>query len=154
MATDYKTPQKTDLMVELHVPDFGKAKEFYLSLGFEVVWERKPVNGADGYMVMRRGESIINFHGGTEDVADHKYFGKFPKDSKRGYAVEIIIPIDGIKDFYKQAQQKYPKNIVQPLEKKFAFPDFRMEDPFGFYLRFVDRYNWVETRDKDGKSTV
>jgi len=141
-------------MVELHVPDFEKAKEFYSGLGFEVVWERKPVSGVDGYMVMRRGENIINFHGGAENVVDHEYFGKFPKDSKRGYAVEIIIPVDGVEDFYKQVSQKYPKQIVQPLEKRFAFPDFRMEDPFGFYLRFVERYNWVDTRDKSGKPTV
>lgn len=25
-----------------------------------------------------------------------------------------------------------------------------MEDPFGFYLRFVERYNWVDTRNSDG----
>ncbi|MBI2641018.1 hypothetical protein HYW87_00255 [Candidatus Roizmanbacteria bacterium] len=25
-----------------------------------------------------------------------------------------------------------------------------MVDPFGFYLRFVERYNWVDTRNSDG----
>ncbi len=26
----------------------------------------------------------------------------------------------------------------------------RIKDPFGFYLRFVERYNWIDTRNPAG----
>lgn len=35
-------PARNNILLELHVPDFEKVKEFYEKLGFEVVWERKP----------------------------------------------------------------------------------------------------------------
>ena len=50
----------TDVFVELHVPDFEKGKEFYGKLGFGVVWEREKVENK-GYLVMRRGASVLNF---------------------------------------------------------------------------------------------
>lgn len=153
---NYKTPQLTDVMVELHVPSFAVAKKFYGKLGFKLVWERKPQpNRTDrfreGYMVMRQGQTILNFYCGTEDVYNHSYFKKWPKTSKRGYAVEIVLPIDNLQEFYRKVQKLFPKNIFQPPEKRFYFADFRMSDPFGFFIRFVDRYNWVDTRDKKGK---
>jgi len=39
---------------------------------------------------------------------------------------------------------------VEPLQIRFDRLDFRMVDPFGFYLRFVERYNWVDGKDKEG----
>ncbi len=140
----------TDIMLELHVPDFAIAKKFYGNLGFKTVWERQPKDPAIRYLVMRKGTSIINFYSGTEKVYDHSFFRRFPITTPRGYAVEIIIPIDGIEDFYKTACLKYKKNIVKPLAKILSHADFRMTDPFGFYLRFVERYNWVNGRDKEG----
>ena len=32
----------TDVLIELHVPDFKPVKDFYSQLGFEIVWEREP----------------------------------------------------------------------------------------------------------------
>ena len=63
----------TDVFVELHVPDFEKVKEFYGKLGFGVVWEREKVENK-GYLVMRRGASVLNFFCGTEEVFNHDYF--------------------------------------------------------------------------------
>lgn len=132
----------SDILLELHVPDFKITKKFYKDLGFEVVWEKKPL-ARKGYLVMRRGDSIINFYCGNIHVYEQTYFKTFPKDTKRGYAVEVIIPIDNIEEFYKKIYRKYKSKIVQPLKKRFSKPDFRMVDPFGFYLRFVERYDWV-----------
>jgi hypothetical protein len=47
-------------------------------LGFAVVW----VN--DEYLVMKRRDSVLFFYAGDERVYSHPYFGKFPKDTKRG----------------------------------------------------------------------
>ena len=140
----------SDVMIELHVPSFEITKKFYGDLGFEVVWERIPEDPSIRYFVMKKGTSILNFYNGTEEVYNHSFFKKFPKITPRGYAVEIIIPVDGIEDFYKLVSSKYKKNIIKPLGQICSHPDFRMVDPFGFYLRFVERYNWVEGRDKAG----
>ena len=140
----------SDVMIELHVPDFELTKKFYGDLGFIVVWERNSEDPNICYLVMKKGTSILNVYSGTKKVYDHSFFKKFPKTTPRGYCVEIIIPVDGIEKFYKQISLKYGKNIAKPLGKIFFHPDFRMVDPFGFYLRFVERYDWVNRRDANG----
>lgn len=47
-------------LIELHVPDFEKIKDFYGKLGFEVVWERKPEK-KKGYLVLRGGKTYSAF---------------------------------------------------------------------------------------------
>ena len=141
---------QTDILIELHIPDFELAKKFYGGLGYEVVWEKKPSN-RDGYLVIRSGSSILNFYCGNKQVYNHSFFKQFRKDTPRGYGVEIIIPITGIEAFYEKFKELYPESIVGELFKRFSHQDFRATDPFGFYLRFVERYNWVDGRDKDGK---
>jgi len=139
----------TDIMLELHVPDFELIKKFYSDLGYKVVWEKKPEE-RKGYMVMRNGDSILNFYCGNEHVYEQTYFRRYPRTTKRGYAVEIVIPSDDIKKLYKKIEQKYKNQIVEPLMKRYDKLDFRMLDPFGFYLRFVERYDWVNYRDEEG----
>jgi hypothetical protein len=140
----------SDLMIELHVPSFELAKQFYGSLGFEVVWEIPPQEQR-GYLVLRRKTTILNFYCGNEHVYEHSYFSRFRPDTVRSYAVEIIIPLDDIETFYAHFQETYPDRIVKPLNHKYSRWDFRMEDPFGFYVRFVERYDWVNGRDKNGR---
>ncbi|PIU76360.1 hypothetical protein COX95_02690 [bacterium CG_4_10_14_0_2_um_filter_33_32] len=139
----------SDMMLELHVPDFELTKKFYGDLGFEVVWEKKPEE-RKGYMVMRNKGSILNFYCGNDHVFEQTYFRRFPKDTNRGYAVEIVIPHDDISALYKKVFNKYKNLVVEPLQIRFDRLDFRMVDPFGFYLRFVERYNWVDGKDKEG----
>ena len=141
---------QSDIMIELHIPGFQIAKNFYGSLGFRVVWERAANDKERGYMVMRRGSSIINFYGGDKTVSEHSYFKRFDKTTSRGYAVEIIIPIDMVEDFYEEFKKLHKDKIVKELNHKYTKPDFRAIDPFGFYLRFVERYDWVNSRDKEG----
>lgn len=140
---------QSDILIELHVPDFGLAKDFYGSLGYGVVWEKKP-QGREGYMVMRSGTSILNFYCGTDQVYEHSYFKQFPKDTPRGYGVEIIIPVTDIESFYGGYERLHPESVVSKLSKKYSHQDFRAVDPFGFYIRFVERYNWVDGRDSEG----
>lgn len=128
-----------DVYVELHVPDFKKAKNFYKKLGFRVVWERKP-EGKKGYLVMKKGKNVLCFWPGNKNVYNQSYFKKFPKNTKRGYAVEIVIIVDSINRYYKKI--KKIANVVDPLKKQpWGIMDFRVEDPFGFYLRITEHHN-------------
>ncbi len=120
-----------DTQIELHVPDFKKTIAFYTILGFKVSSKTKR------YLIMTRGKSILNFNEGSEKVYEQSYFKNFPKNTKRGYAVEIVIPIKNIEQFYNSVKEKV--TIVQNLKlKRWKKRDFRVEDPFGFYLRFTE----------------
>jgi lactoylglutathione lyase len=126
----------TDVFIELHVPDFKAAIKFYSRLGFKLQWR------TEDYLVMKREKSVLNFYGGSEKVYSHSYFGRFKKNTKRGYGVEIIIPVERVEAFYNSVR-KFAR-VVQPLKlKKWGRRDFRIVDPFGFYLRITERYDWI-----------
>ena len=126
----------TDVYIELHVPDFKKTIKFYSKLGFKQLWR------TEDYLVMKRKKSVLNFYGGSEKIYSHSYVGRFRKTTKRGYGVEFIIPVENVESFYRKAKKF--ATIVRPLMlKKWGRKDFRILDPFGFYLRITERYNWV-----------
>ena len=135
----------TNVTVELSVDDFALSKSFYSALKFEVVWE-EPADKMNGYLVMKLGNSILCFFCGNEYVYKHPYFSKFPNDTKRGYGVEISIPIENIDEYYAEISEKIDKKHIsqklkdQPWGKK----DFRVEDPFGYFLRFNEPWNVLE----------
>jgi catechol 2,3-dioxygenase-like lactoylglutathione lyase family enzyme len=138
---------KNNLVLELHVPDFDKVKNFYSKLGFQVVTE-DPIGQSLGYLVMRRkdplGETLINFYGGDDRVYDHSFFADFGKNTRRGYEVEITIPVSDVADYYNRVLPHIRKNLVQELTlKRWGKKDFRIVDPFGFYLRFTELVDWV-----------
>src|SRR2546423_572648 len=117
-------PFRSEILVELHVPDFQKAYDFYKILGFQLCWIE------DRYMVLTRREHAICFYGGDESIVDHGYFGQFSKDSKRGYAVELIMFADDIQALYSRVSSLV--NIVAPIcLRPWGRRDFRIEDPFG-----------------------
>lgn len=132
---------KTDIMIELHVPDFAVAKDFYGKLGYEVVWETKP--GKIGYMVLKRNDSILAFYCGTKEVYNHRFFKRFPNNTPRGYEVEIVTYVEDIDSFYRNFLDKLgEKYVVEPLIKqRWGKKDFRIMDPFGFYVRFGEPDN-------------
>lgn len=140
MEVEMKGPL-TDVFIELHVPDFDIAQNFYGKLGFEVVWRR---DEPKGYMVMRRGQSVINFYSGTEQVYQQSYFKRFSQTTPRGYAVEIILLSDDVEKYYEEIRHKVD-TIVEPLKlQPWGRKDFRIVDPFGFYLRIGERYDWTD----------
>ncbi|MFH0951940.1 MAG: hypothetical protein V1838_01990 [Patescibacteria group bacterium] len=146
---------KFDILVELHVPSFSPVKTFYGMLGFKKVWERPPKK-RQGYLVMRRGQSILGFYCGNNEVYQHSYFKKYPKRTVRSYGVELAIPVLGIESYYKKLCTKLPnKYFVQPLKMKaWGNKDFRLVDPFGFYLRINEPINILKkpkyTKNKKG----
>ena len=89
---------------------------------------------------MKRGNSILGFYCGNEEVYNQSYFKKFSQDTPRGYGIEVSIPIEKIDEFYQKVKEKLGEEcIVKPLEeKRWGNRDFRLIDPFGFYLRFYE----------------
>lgn len=145
-----KNPISNNLVIELHIPNFDIAKDFYSKLGFEVAMDDKPDDKLPGYFTMIRkddlGQTMLNFYGGDERVYDQSHFKQFPKETVRGYAVEITVTINNIDQLYQIAQSNLKESIVRELkeveDRGNVWKDFRMVDPFGFYLRFTEIIDW------------
>lgn len=131
-------------LIELHVPDFEKVKRFYMQLGFKVVWERKPEK-SKGYLVMKLEDNIICFWAGNEEVFNHSYFKQYPKTTKKGYAVEIIFMVSDIENYYKKVKS-ICKVVEEFKQQPWGLWDFRIEDPFGFYIRFTEPHNTLDSK--------
>lgn len=126
-------------LVELHVPDLALAKRFYGRLGFRVARHESPIDD-NGYLVLRSGEAILCFWGGTPAVRRHPYFGRFPRTAKRGYGVEIIVPVADVRRVYAVARRA--RCVVDDLrERPWGARDFRIEDPFGYYIRVTEKHD-------------
>lgn len=144
------------IFIELHVPNFELAKDFYSKLGFEVISDDGVVNGL-GYFVMERKGTFINFYGGSERVYDQAYFKQFSKNSPKGFEVELTIPVPAgeIDEYFAFVKKNAPKNVVQNLinkkDRNLTWRDFRVADPFGFYLRFTEPIDWLLCHCGSGK---
>ncbi len=123
--------------IELHIPNFDVAKNYYGKLGFEIVWERKP-EGQKGYLVLKLENNIIAFWCGNKEVYNHPFFKKHPKESPRGYGVEIVLMVADIESYYEKVKDF--ANVVEELTAQpWGLKDFRVEDPYGFYLRITEQ---------------
>ncbi len=127
------------LQLELHVDNFEPIKEYYLNLGFKVLWERKPEK-TKGYLVIELEGNTLCFWGGNQYVYDQTYFSRFPSDTPRGYGVEIVVVVEDIGGYYDSV--KGVAEIVEPLiEQPWGLWDFRIVDPAGYYLRFTSEHD-------------
>ncbi len=140
-----------NLVLELHVPDFSIVRSFYSIFGFsELSYDPTSGGGSDlGYLILKRedilGETHINFYGDKEKVSQHSHFCDFPATTPRGYAVEITIPVSNVDELWGLVKDKLQPNLIaQPLTlKRWGKKDFRVIDPFGFYVRFTELVDWV-----------
>ena len=145
-----KNPIRNNLIIELHVPDLELAKAFYSKLGFKVTLDDKMNDKELGYLTMTRvdemGNTMLNFYGGDERVYNQSYFKQFPKDTKRAYASEVTMVVKDIDAMYELAMSHLKDHVIKPLHSNedhgHKWRDFRMEDPFGFYLRFTEILDW------------
>ncbi len=135
----------TSTLLEIHVPDFSKVKDFYGTLGFKTVWERIP-DGFKGYLIMKMGDNILCFWAGNEHVYEQEYFSQFPKETPRGYGIEIVLMVKDIQKFYEEIKSKL--EIREPLQlRPWGLEDFRVVDPFGYYLRFTSYHNILDPKN-------
>ena len=141
-----------NLVIELHVPEFSKVREFYAMFGFYELWYDPTSGGWSdlGYLVIVRkdelGETHINFYGDKEKVSQHAHFKDFPTNTPRGYGVEITVPVWDIESLWGSIKDKLtPEQIAQPLTlKRRNKKDFRVIDVFGFYIRFTELVDWKQ----------
>jgi uncharacterized glyoxalase superfamily protein PhnB len=130
------------LQLELHVPDFVPVLDYYGKLGFTTAWKRQQHDIGD-YLVMQREGTVLNFWPGNQEVTKQSYFKRFASDTKRGFGVEVVVPVDDIQSFYGQVKEV--ANVVEPLVKQpWGLFDFRCEDPFGYYLRFTEPHDILD----------
>ena len=148
-----KNPIRNNLIIELHVPDLETIKAFYSKLGFTITMEDRSNDMELGYLTMTRedslGKTMLNFYGGDDRVYNQSYFKEFPKDTKRAYASEITMTVQDIEGLYDLAMTNLKDHVVKPLrankDHNHEWRDFRMEDPFGFYLRFTELLDWGQS---------
>ncbi|MCL2037706.1 hypothetical protein FWG95_01730 [Candidatus Saccharibacteria bacterium] len=140
---------KNNLVLELHVPSFAPVREFYGKFGFcELDYDPTSGGGSDmGYLTISRtdkfGMTMLNFYGDKDKVAKHGHFGDFPPDTPRGYAVEITVPVFAIDELWQKIKDDKEVKISQDLvTKRWGKRDFRVVDPFGFYVRFTELVDW------------
>lgn len=142
-----------NLVLELHVPSFEPVRNFYELLGFmELKYDPTSGGGSDlGYLVLERkdsiGNSMINFYGDKDKVSQHAHFRDFPSSTPRGYEVEITIPVSDVEKLWDSVKEKLTsEQISQPLTlKRWNKKDFRVVDPFGFYVRFTELVDWGQS---------
>lgn len=135
-------PTQNYLQLELHVDDFGLVKDYYGKLEFNTVWERQP-EGNKGYLVLENNGNVLCFWCGTEDIYDQEYFKQFPRNTPRGFGVEVVLMVEDIEEFYRRVQDF--ANIVEPLiEQPWGLKDFRCVDPYGYYLRFTSKHDILD----------
>lgn len=145
-----RKPIQNNLIIELHVPDLELAKDFYSKLGFEVTMDDVPTEKEQGYLTMTRndkaGNTMLNFYGGDDRVYTQSFFKQFPKDTKRGFEVSVTIVTGEVDALYKKAFENLKDSIVREIvelsDHGHKWKDFRMVDPFGFYLRFTELIDW------------
>jgi len=135
-------PAQNNVLLELHVPDFEKVKEYYQKLGFEIIWERQP-EGFKGYLILKMGDNILCFWAGNEHVYEQPFFSKFSTETQRGYGVEIVIMVENIEAYYKKVKD-YANVVEELVTQPWGLKDFRTEDPFGYYLRFTSYHNILD----------
>jgi hypothetical protein len=140
----YVPPATNRTLLELHVPDFQKVKEYYGKIGFEVVWERTPED-FKGYLVLTMEENILCFWCGNQSVRNHPYFKKFPPTTQPGYGVEIIIMVVNVEAYYNRVKDS--ANVVDPINRQpWGLKNFRVADPFGYYLRVTEKHDILDPK--------
>ncbi|KAF0847018.1 VOC family protein [Nocardia caishijiensis] len=122
--------------VELHVPNFDEVRTFYQKLGFEFLWSRAP-EGKKGYLVASLGSNVLCFWGGNESIYSQSYFGQFEPTTPRGYGVEIVIMVEDL-DLYHSKAAGTGRMVDAVRDRPWGVRDFRVADPFGYYLRFTE----------------
>lgn len=121
------------LIPELSVTDIEKSKEFYIKLGFRVLYERKK----DKFVFLElEGNQIM-----IEQINDNWNTGKLEYPFGRG--INISMSIDNVIDYYNKLVNNNIKMYKDLMLNKYRVDDYEYEDiefliqdPDGYLLRF------------------
>ena len=121
------------LIPELSVSNIDKSKEFYLKLGFKVMYERKE----DKFVFLElEGNQLM-----IEEINDNWNTGKLEYPFGRG--INISMTINDIDKYYQELVNKkiiFFKDIMtneyDVNGKAYLDKEFLIQDPDGYLLRF------------------
>ena len=123
------------LIPELSVTNIDKSKEFYLKLGFKVMYERKEDKFA--FLELEGNQLMI------EEINDNWNTGKLEYPFGRG--INISMTINDINKYYQELVNKniiFFKDIMtneyDVNGKTYLDKEFLIQDPDGYLLRFND----------------
>jgi uncharacterized glyoxalase superfamily protein PhnB len=89
-------------------------------------------------------DNILCFWGGNDEVYEQSYFKSFPRGTKRGYGVEVVLMVTDVESYYRKVKEF--ATVISPLSlRPWGLKDFRVVDPFGYYLRITSLYNVVDS---------
>ena len=121
------------LIPELSVTNIDKSKEFYLKLGFKVMYERKEDKFA--FLELEGNQLMI------EEINDNWNTGKLEYPFGRG--INISMTINDIDKYYQELVNKniiFFKDIMtneyDVNGKTYLDKEFLIQDPDGYLLRF------------------
>ena len=121
------------LIPELSVTNIDKSKEFYLKLGFKVMYERKEDKFA--FLELEGNQLMI------EEINDNWNTGKLEYPFGRG--INISMTINDINKYYQELVNKniiFFKDIMtneyDVNGKAYLDKEFLIQDPDGYLLRF------------------
>ena len=122
------------LIPELSVSNIHKSKEFYLSLGFSVLYER--VEDKFCFLELDGNQIMI------EEVNEHWNTGKLEYPYGRGINISMEVEdIDKIYDFVKNKHYPIFRDMqvdqYQVNDKIYADKQFLIQDLDGYLLRFT-----------------
>ena len=121
------------LIPELSVTSIDKSKEFYLKLGFKIMYERKEDKFA--FLELEGNQLMI------EEINDNWNTGKLEYPFGRG--INISMTVSDIDNYYQELVNKniiFFKDIMtneyDVNGKTYLDKEFLIQDPDGYLLRF------------------
>ena len=125
--------QFNSLIPELSVTDINKSKEFYLSLGFTIKYER--LENKFCFLELEQNQIMI------EQINDNWNTGILEYPFGRG--TNISMSVSNVEELYNNIKNKNIK-IFKELEihtyrvddKEYQDKEFLIQDPDGYLLRF------------------
>ncbi len=123
------------LIPELSVSDINKSKEFYLSLGFSIIYER--VDDKFCFLELDGNQLMI------EEVNENWNVGELEYPFGRGINISMeVSDIDKLYDFVKEKQYPIFREMqidsYQVGDKVYHDKQFLIQDLDGYLLRFVN----------------
>lgn len=121
------------LIPELSVTDINKSKEFYLSIGFEIKYERPENKFA--FLQLEQIQLMIEQINGNWSVGEMKY--------PFGNGINLSMQVSDVEAKYKELKAKGVK-MFRELEthtykcndEVYNDSEFLLQDPDGYLLRF------------------
>ena len=121
------------LIPELSVTDIKRSKEFYIKLGFKIMYERKE----DKFAFLEfEGNQIM-----IEQINDNWNTGKLEYPFGRG--INISMSVDNIRNYYNKLINNNIKMYKDLMLNKYRVDnyeykdiEFLIQDPDGYLLRF------------------